>query len=257
MSAEHVVKQVDLSADVGEDFLNDEGLVDRLLLPLLTSCHLSCGAHSGTSSTICQAIEIAIEHGVAIGAHPAYPDRVHGGRRTLNLPVPQLLDSLTTQILQLKDRIETAGAQLRHVKPHGALYHDLMLNPDLAYQFAESLVAIDAQLAWYGMAGSQLADVAHSTGLKFVHEVFIDRGYEQRTQLTPRTQPSALLTTQDQITRQIEGFLSGQVIDRYHQVHHIPVDSMCLHSDAPHAVRNLQIARELLKARCVTLHSPQ
>ena len=117
---------IDLNADLGEGAPHD-----RELLEIVSSANISCGAHAGDADSIANAIALARAHGVCIGAHPSFPDRENFGRKAMQLPVPSLRNHLLYQLHALRGMVLAQGAQLSHIKPHGALYNQAATNTTL------------------------------------------------------------------------------------------------------------------------------
>ena len=111
-------RRIDLNADVGE------GPGEEPLYALISSANIACGGHTGTEATMREAVSHALRHGVAIGAHPSYPDRAGFGRISMSMPPEELSRTIEDQIDALADVADALGARLTHVKPHGALYND-------------------------------------------------------------------------------------------------------------------------------------
>ncbi|NNJ26353.1 hypothetical protein LzC2_24360 [Planctomycetes bacterium LzC2] len=236
---------MDLNADVGETTVER----DRRLLPYLTSCNVCCGAHAGSAELIVATIREAVRLRVAVGAHPSYPDRPNFGRRSVALSDERLEAELLFQIATVKSLVEAFGARLRHVKPHGALYHDVRSPGPRAAALIRAVKRIAPDAAIVGQAGSALSESASREGLAFRHEAFADRRYAAADALVPRSDPRALVETDADFREQLRGLLDRQVRDLSGERHAIPVDTICLHGDSPHAVRFAQIARSMIDGR--------
>jgi 5-oxoprolinase (ATP-hydrolysing) subunit A len=231
------MKQViDLNADLGEG-----GQFDRELLTLVSSANISCGAHAGTEQDISQAIEWAIEHGVAVGAHPSYPDRENRGRLSLFIEPDELRKSLTGQLLWLKTLVTTKGGQLQHVKPHGALYNNAAKDIQLAELITGCVRDADPSLALVALAGSRLAEAGEAAGLKVITEAFVDRRYQADGTLVPRNHERALITDPAEALAQANCFVKGHFITAVDgsQIK-VRADSLCIHGDSAHALEFAQ-----------------
>jgi 5-oxoprolinase (ATP-hydrolysing) subunit A len=211
---------------------NDASLMDHV-----TSVNIACGFHAGDPITIRKTIETAIEKGVAIGAHPGYPDLQGFGRRNMSLSASDVFDMVLYQVAALKGICEASGGSLHHVKPHGALYNQAAKSPELSRAIANAVKAIDTGLIFYGGSGTALISEANDCGLQTASEVFADRTYQRDGSLTPRTRPDALINDSskavDQALQMVRSrtvtALSGETID-------IRVDTICLHGDGAHAL---------------------
>ena len=244
--------KLDLNCDVGE--LNSE--VDDRMLQFVSSCNVCCGAHAGSLELIESTIKSAIRMNVAIGAHPSWPDRENFGRRTLDLPIAQLAKSIRQQIELVCELSESNGTSVRHIKPHGALYHDVSKRFELAEMLIEVTKSIDSDLKIYGMADSAFAQTCVERQVDFVHEAFADRRYENATTLRSRKNSNALIVDQNDFRTQIQSLSAGMVIDTNRDSHTISVQSICLHSDTPNATTWAQLARQILEEQNVQVEAP-
>ena len=167
----------------------------------------------------------------------------------MDLPIGELRESLLQQILFVKQTTESLGGKLQHVKPHGALYHDVLKDEQLAAMFLDLVASIDSSLLVYGLANSPLADACSQRNIRFVHETFGDRRYENRHSLRSRAHGDALLMEETDFLRQIQHLIRGKVIDVSQQSHQLTVQTICLHSDTPNAVNFARLAHELISSR--------
>ena len=238
---------IDLNCDVGE--VSRE--VDDAILPYVTSCNVCCGAHAGAPKLIEGTIGEALQTGVKVGAHPSWPDRENFGRESMAIPLEELVISLREQILFVKELTGSLGGEIRHVKPHGALYHDVLRNQQLAKAFVKLVASIDSKLAIYGQADSTLEDLCQRNQIRFVHEAFGDRRYEDRDTLRLREHNEALIVEEEDFRQQMNQLTSGGVIDYHGRKHKLTVETICLHSDTPNAVNFARLAHEIIKPKTV------
>lgn len=219
----------DLNADVGESTHEHPEGQDEALMPYLTSCNIACGFHGGDPVFLQEAIRLAIKHHVRIGAHPSYPDRANFGRSPMALPEGELIALVQYQVSALGGMVEAAGSRLAYVKPHGALYHAVSFEEEVALPFLEALRSLPrARLPVMGLAGSPLEGWAAAAGIGFIPEGFADRRYTPEGRLVPRTVPGAVLSEPEEAVRQVQA-LQGQGIESY-----------CVHGDNPAALSILQ-----------------
>ena len=195
----------------------------------------------------------AAARGVTVGAHPSYPDLVGFGRRHLSVSLTELTASTVYQLGALAACCTVAGTRLAYVKPHGALYHDVSRDPDLARAFVLGVAEL-APLAVLGPAGSALLAAAGEMGLPTAAEVFADRGYRPDGTLVPRGEPGALVDGEDEIAARVVAMVmrgSVEAVDGSE----VPVvaDSICLHSDTPGAVLLARRVRAALEGAGVEL----
>lgn len=243
---------IDLNCDVGEtNFARDAEL-----LPLISSCNISCGAHAGDVPLMTNTVREAVRLGLAIGAHPSYPDRETFGRVSQNIGAEQLAYELICQCDLLRGIVRSFGGTLHHIKPHGALYHDLAHQPELTEQVLTVVTRAFPQVAIYGMAASSQAQVCQRLGIRFIAEGFADRRYESVDTLVSRTQPHALIESQSEFAAHFNRLLRGEIIDRQNHLHHVSIETICLHGDAPNAKSLATAAHILLEAAHVQLAPP-
>lgn len=233
--------KIDLNADLGEGSSSD-----RELLTLVSSANIACGFHAGDAQTMLQSVRWANASGVAIGAHPGFPDRENFGRTAMQLPPETVYAQMIYQIGALKSMTESEGARLFHVKPHGMLYNQAAADPQLADAIARAVRAVDAQLILVGLAGSELIAAGARHGLRTREEVFADRGYLASGALVPRSQPGALIEDAGQALAQTLAMVKQQQVQSVSgEWVAVNAETVCLHGDGAHA---LQFARTLRAA---------
>jgi UPF0271 protein len=220
---------VDLNADLGEGVGSDAEL-----MPLITSANIACGGHAGDEATMRQALQLARDHGVRVGAHPGYPDREHFGRRELQLPPSEVTRLCRDQISALQVQAKQVGVALAYVKPHGALYNQGCREAELAAAIVAA--AREFHLPVMGLPGSQLEATARAAGIPYLREGFADRRYQADGTLVPRSQPEAMITDPDEAADQVKRLVRDW-----------GVDSVCVHGDAPGVVSFTSALRQRLR----------
>ncbi|MEP3480990.1 MAG: 5-oxoprolinase subunit PxpA [Fuerstiella sp.] len=244
-----MTKSIDINCDVGEvSFEND-----CALLPFVSSCNVSCGAHAGDPVLITSTIREAVRLGVAVGAHPSYPDAANFGRLSMQMPLNELSDHLRFQISTVKAITESFGAKLQHVKPHGALYHDVISRPDIAEVLLDVVSEIDPVLSVMGQANSEWAAYCDGRKQPFIHEAFADRRYANQTSLAPRRTRGSVIECETDFDQQVRGLLSGRVVDTAGSTYSLTVQSICLHGDSQHAVPFANRLQQLCDQAGVTM----
>jgi len=211
-------RSVDLNADVGE------GPGEAPLYALITSANIACGGHAGNDETMREAVRLAQRHGVAIGAHPSYPDRAGFGRVTTRLARPELSRVIATQVAALVAVAGPLGVKVTHVKPHGALYNDAAVGRDLAIAVASGVGSVTDALVLVGLAGSAALTVWRELGFRVASEGFADRAYAPDGTLVPRTEAGALITDPKAAAAQAIRLAAEGVCD-----------TICVHADTPGA----------------------
>ncbi|WP_406668052.1 5-oxoprolinase subunit PxpA [Gallaecimonas sp. GXIMD1310] len=243
---------IDFNADLGEgyDF-------DSELMPLLSSVNIACGFHAGNPTLMAATLDAALEHGVAIGAHPGYDDKSHFGRRPQQLPLQQVYDLVLYQAGALKAMAEARGGRLHHIKPHGALYNQAAEDPALAEAIVCATKALGDNVMLYGLAGSALIECAQAVGVPAVSEVFADRRYRADGSLTPRSEPDAVLADHQQVRQQVMDMVChGRVYDRDGNVLSLRAETLCLHGDNPAALALAQMLSQSLTDSSITIRVP-
>jgi len=163
---------IDISADLGEGSPGEEEI-----WPLVTSANIACGGHTGDGESMTDAALQALKYGVRLGAHPSYPDLANFGRKSMAMEPRALQQALIEQIAGLCEIAERHGVDVRHVKPHGALYNDAHRDRELAAIVVSAISEIDDEMAIVCAASSQMADAARDAGLPLIREAFADRRY--------------------------------------------------------------------------------
>jgi len=221
---------VDLNADVGEV------AGEEPLYALVTSVNVACGGHAGDEASMKRAVRLACALGVAVGAHPGYPDRLHFGRRSMAMPAPELAQNLAAQMEALSRICRREGVALVHVKPHGALYHDASREEAVAYAVADAVTWISPDLVLFGLAGSSALARWARRGMRTAAEGFADRVYEEDGMLRARDKEGALLLDPALAAAQaVRLARSGTVA------------TLCVHGDTPGAVGLLARVRSSLE----------
>lgn len=233
--------KIDLNADLGEGCASDSEL-----LTLVSSANIACGFHAGDAQTMLVSVREALKNGVAIGAHPSFPDRENFGRTAMTLPPETVYAQTLYQIGALAAIAKAEGGVMRHVKPHGMLYNQAAKDAQLADAIARAVHACDPALILVGLAGSELIRAGARYGLTTRQEVFADRGYLADGSLVPRTQPGALIEDEEQsLAQTLEMVQSGRVKSITGEWAKVVAQTVCLHGDGEHA---LAFARRLRAA---------
>lgn len=232
---------IDLNADLGEGCASDAALMQ-----LISSANIACGFHAGDAHTMLGAVREALKQGVAIGAHPSFPDRENFGRTSMQLPAETVYAQVLYQTGALAAIVQAQGGKLRHVKPHGMLYNQAAVEPGLADAIARAVHDLDSGLILVGLAGSELIRAGERYRLTTRQEVFADRGYQDDGRLVPRSQPGALITDEDMALAQtLDMVQNAKVTSVNGRRVDVVAQTVCLHGDGEHA---LAFARRLRAA---------
>ncbi len=185
--------RLDLNADVGESFGAYKLGQDGLLMPAITSANVACGFHAGDPGVMRETVSLARQHGVAVGAHPGFPDLVGFGRREIRATPREVEDLVVYQIGAFAAVAAATGMRLQHVKAHGALYNMAVRDASLADAIARATAAVDRTLILFGLPGSELVAAGQRAGLRTAREGFADRAYRPDGTLVPRHEPGAVI----------------------------------------------------------------
>lgn len=248
-----MLMNIDLNCDLGESFGRYTLGDDAAIMPLVTSANIACGFHGGDASVMQATVRLAKRYGVAIGAHPGWPDLQGFGRREMALSVEETEALVLYQIGALAVFAKAEGMELRHVKPHGALYNQSAKDARLAEAVARALKRFSLEIALIGLAGSRSVEAARGMGLRALEEGFPDRGYTPEGQLIPRGQAGAVLSSSDEVAAHAVGLAVNGIKFGEEQT---CVDTLCLHGDNVHAVENARKVREALQGAGIEIKTP-
>ena len=247
---------IDLNSDLGENFGNYTIGNDSEVMKYITSANIACGFHAGDPLVIENTIKLALENNVAIGAHPGYPDLVGFGRRSMKIKNEELYAMILYQVGALKAMTEALGGKLDHVKPHGALYTDLMNDYQQAVVVAKAIYRIDPDLIFIGLSNSKMIRAARESGLRVANEVFADRAYNDDGSLVSRLQEGALIQDGELCLKQVNQMITENTVQSING-NTIPMqaDTICVHSDNFIAMDLIKDLNEFLTNKSVELKS--
>jgi UPF0271 protein len=246
--------RVDLNADIGESFGIDHAGQDELLVRLITSGSIACGFHAGDPSVMRRTVALAAKAGVAIGAHPGFPDLPGFGRREINAQPQEITDLVLYQVGALSAVAKAEGLSLQHVKPHGALYNMSVRRKDVAEAIARAVASFDETLILMGLPGSELLAAGSRLHLRVAAEGFADRSYEPDGSLTSRHVAGAVVTDPAVAAeRAVRLIHDRKVIARDGSSFSCEVDTICVHGDTPGAVDVAASVRQALEQAGVTV----
>ena len=221
---------------------------DELIMPFISSANIACGYHAGDEKTMKKTVSLCIKHNVSIGAHPSFPDRENFGRIEMKLSPDEIYDLVVKQIRLLDEIVKAAGSELKHVKPHGALYNMAARNAQLAAIISLAVKDVNPKLILFGLSGSHLIKQGKNMGLKTASEVFADRTYLDSGNLTPRHLPGALIEDVDKSLAQVLQMINKGIVTGL-SGKKIPIvaDTICIHGDGAHAVEFAKTIFKTLK----------
>lgn len=243
------MKTLDLNCDMGEGFGAWRMGDDAALLDHVTSANIACGFHAGDPGTIHRTVKLALEKGVAVGAHPSLPDLQGFGRRRMNVSAQEAYDLVVYQVGALSAFATACGGKLSHVKAHGALYNMAAKDANLAQAIARAVKDFDARLVLFGLAGSELVRAGEQAGLKIANEVFADRTYQADGSLTPRTQPNAMIHDPALAIARVRRMIDEGKVNSINGADVVVrADTLCIHGDEQNAVEFARRIRAALDA---------
>ena len=239
-----------LNADVGESFGVWSMGDDRALMPVIDMANIACGGHASDPVTMRKTVQLALDHGVTLGAHPSYPDLLGFGRRPLPLTDNEIEAHVLAQVGALDAIARAEGGHLTYVKPHGALYNTMMIEDRVFLAVMRAVSALDADLALMVLATPRIAhhqSLAAEFGLTLLKEAFADRRYTEDGVLDDRDHPGAVYHEWDAIRHQVLQLQTKHIVTaRNGQDIPIEADVICVHGDNPESIRTAAAIKSLL-----------
>jgi len=226
--------RIDINSDLGESFGAYSIGHDVGLMKAITSANIAAGFHAGDPSVLRETIRLAKTNGVAVGAHPGFPDLVGFGRRELNVTPKEAEDMVLYQIAAVAGVAAAEGVRVQHVKPHGALFNMAVRNAELSAAIARAVAAFDRALILFGLPGSEILSAGTAAGLRVAAEVFADRAYEPDGSLASRRKPGSVIHDADAVVaRAVRMVKDGTVVAIDGTTVNLDADTICVHGDTP------------------------
>jgi UPF0271 protein len=249
------MKKIDLNCDMGESYGAWKMGADAGVMPLISSANIACGFHAGDPATIRKTVRLAVDHGVAIGAHPSLPDLMGFGRRTMRISPQEMYDLVVYQAGAVEAFARAAGAKLHHIKCHGALYNMAAVDEELSEAMVKA--AKDLGVMLYVLSNSKNFAVAKKAGIPVAGEVFADRGYSDDGTLAPRDKPGGMIESKEEsLKHALRMVEEGVVVSLSGKRVPVAADTMCLHGDQPGAVEFASHIRKAFTSRGITIAAP-
>ena len=240
------MNKIDLNCDLGESFGNYKLGLDEEVIKYISSANIACGYHASDPLVMSQSVKSAKENGVAVGAHPGFPDLMGFGRRNMSVQPHEAKAYVQYQVGALNAFCCANGVKLCHVKPHGALYNMAGKDYALSKAICEGIYEIDPDIILLGLSGSQMLKAAADTGLRCAMEVFADRAYEEDGSLVARTKPGAVITDENESISRVIGMVkNGTVTAITGKEIPIQAQSVCVHGDG---VKALEFVKKIKAA---------
>jgi UPF0271 protein len=251
------MKKIDLNCDMGESYGAWKMGADAGVMPYISSANIACGFHAGDPATIRQTVRLAVDSGVAVGAHPSLPDLMGFGRRVMRISPQDMYDLVIYQAGAVEAFARAAGAKLHHVKCHGALYNMAAMDEALSDAMVRAVRDLGSDVILYVLSKSKNHEIAIRSGARVAGEVFADRGYADDGTLAPRDKPGGMIEDPQASVKQVLGMIEeGTVISLNGKRVPVAADTLCLHGDQPGAVVFAQTLRKVFTEKGISVVAP-
>ncbi|OFS63101.1 LamB/YcsF family protein [Nosocomiicoccus sp. HMSC09A07] len=247
---------IDLNADLGESFGNYTIGNDDKIIPLISSANVACGFHASDPKVMLETVKLIKESGAGLGAHPGFPDKEGFGRRYMDCTDEEIYSMVLYQLSALDGIARTVGVEMNHVKPHGALYNATFTDKNLARVIAQAVKDFNPNLKLMGLSENNLVKAGEEIGLQVVHEVFLDRAYENDGTLVSRRKEGAMITDSKlAVERGIRMLTEGKVEAIDGTDIDIKADSICVHGDGEKALQFVREIKSALEAKGIEIQT--
>jgi len=227
---------LNINCDLGEG-LNNE----HIIMPLIDSCNIACGGHAGDSGSMIECVEISIKNNVKIGAHPSYPDKINFGRKKIDISPSELSYSIISQIESLETIANSYGLELNHIKAHGALYNQMIIDAELSNFYLDTIKDFKNKCSLYIPYKSEIEKIALKKGFSIIYEVFGDRNYNDDLSLVSRNNENALITDPESVVNHIKTIKETETVKTINgNFKKIKFDTICIHSDTNNSIEILK-----------------
>ena len=227
---------LNINCDLGEG-LNNE----HIIMPLIDSCNIACGGHAGDSGSMIECVEISIKNNVKIGAHPSYPDKINFGRKKIDISPSELSYSIISQIESLETIADSYGLELNHIKAHGALYNQMIIDAELSNFYLDTIKDFKNKCSLYIPYKSEIEKIALKKGFSIIYEVFGDRNYNDDLSLVSRNNENALITDPESVINHLKTIKETETVKTINgNYKKIKFDTICIHSDTNNSIEILK-----------------
>ncbi len=227
---------LNINCDLGEG-LNNE----HIIMPLINSCNIACGGHAGDNGSMIECVEISIKNNVKIGAHPSYPDKINFGRKKIDISPSELSYSIISQIESLETIADSYGLELNHIKAHGALYNQMIIDTELSNFYLNTIKDFKNKCSLYIPYKSEIEKIALKKGFSIIYEVFGDRNYNDDLSLVSRSNENALITDPESVVNHIKTIKETETVKTINgNYKKIKFDTICIHSDTNNSIEILK-----------------
>ncbi len=240
-----------LNCDLGESFGSWTMGMDSAVMPHIDQANIACGFHGGDPLVMTNTLVLAKEHGVRVGAHPSYPDLVGFGRRSMNCSADEIKAFITYQVAALSGMAKSMSLDLEYVKPHGALYNDMMAKDVVRHAIMDAIASFHLPIRLTLQATPQ-ADLhrqeAQERGIELYFEAFADRCYDDDGKLLARTKSGAVHTKELMLAQVKQLNEQGTVTTVSGHTLNLQADTLCVHGDNIEGVQAIEAIRELIQS---------
>lgn len=251
------MKTIDLNCDMGESYGAWKMGADAGVMPYISSANIACGLHAGDPATIRTTVRLAVDNGVAVGAHPSLPDLMGFGRRAMRISPQDMYDLVIYQAGAVEAFARAAGAKLHHVKCHGALYNMAAMDEGLSEAMIRAVRDLGSNVMLYALSQSKNFLLAKKANIPVAGEVFGDRGYSDDGTLAPRDKPGGMIEDAALSVKQVLGMIEeGYVTSLGGKRVSVAADTLCLHGDQPGAVLFAQTLRKVFTEKGIAVAAP-
>ncbi|GGE71450.1 UPF0271 protein [Streptosporangium jomthongense] len=242
-----------LNCDIGESYGTWTMGLDDQVMPFIDQANIACGFHAGDPMVMHHTVQLALKHNVALGAHPAYPDLQGFGRRSMAFSPDEIHAMVLYQVGALTHIAAAQGGSLSYVKPHGAMYNDMMRNESLLRAILSALKQIPGELKLMAMTTADnqaLKSLCAEYGVELLLEAFADRAYDDAGFLASRSIPGAVHKDPDAILKQVLAISRGETIQSINgKPLYLEADTVCVHGDNPESVAAVRAIRQALEGQ--------
>lgn len=238
-----------LNADMGESFGPWAMGMDEAVMPVVDLANIACGFHASDQDHMRRTVQLAVSHGVTIGAHPAYPDLMGFGRRSMACSAEEIENLVLYQIGALSAFCRAAGTDVHYVKPHGALYNDMMKNHDILAAVMRAVKAFDPGMALMTLStrdNHPVRSLATAHGIPLWLEAFADRAYDDDGHLLSRSNPGAVHAEPETIIEQARRIARGETLTTSGGELILEADTLCVHGDNPESIAAIRRIRDAI-----------
>lgn len=245
---------VDINCDMGESYGIYTLGYDEQAMPYVTSINIACGFHASDPSNMLKTVRLAKKYGVAVGAHPSFPDLVGFGRRYMGATPAEIKADVMYQIGALWALCKSEGVSLQHVKVHGALYNTAERDLTVATAIAQAIKAVDENLYMVCLGNSTMVKAAQNIGIKYVEEAFAERAYTRDGTLVPRKQEGAIIYDINAVAQRVLSMVKHKAVSSLDgSIIKISPQTICVHGDTSDGVQIIKAIRELLQQQGIVV----